>query len=246
MAKRLPKHKRQADGPDETDRELLEGNTAGKPTRSNQKPRTLPGKPAAAPLVDKEGLNAFERALVEAYCLCLHRQKALHIVQAKMGKELATRQAAHEHFSKPHVREAISRRLTEETPYTNALRREVLETLMAIIRANVADAFNEDGSMRPLHEMPLRAQVALAEFTQKIYEGGKSTRIKMANKAPILKLLMEHLGMFDAADPMEAERRKIEDAGPELRRRVTELGVRLRAQQVLRQPEPGAGESPPL
>jgi hypothetical protein len=62
--------------------------------------------------------------------------------------------------------------------------------------------------------------------------GERPLRSVYSGKALVVKLLMEHLGMLDAADPMDAERRKLEDAEPELRRRITELGDRLRAREA--------------
>lgn len=68
----------------------------------------------------------------------------------------------------------------------------VLKRLLKRAEANIADAFNLDGSLKQIHEMPEHLQYAII----KLKSGKNGTSIEMGSQLKALELLGKHLKMF--------------------------------------------------
>lgn len=82
---------------------------------------------------------------------------------------------------------------------------KILKELELLATVNMAEALNEDGSMKKVSEMPLAVQKALSGIdTQEIYEGtgqdrvyvGDLKKIKLFDKTRSLEMLGRHLKLF--------------------------------------------------
>ena len=82
---------------------------------------------------------------------------------------------------------------------------KILKEMELLATVNMAEALNEDGSMKKVSEMPLAVQKALSAIdTQEIYEGtgqdrvyvGDLKKIKLFDKTRSLEMLGRHLKLF--------------------------------------------------
>lgn len=187
-------------------------------------------------------LTALQQAFIEQYCVTLNATEALRRV--RQSQEV-TRQAASEIRRNPKVADEISKRLRERGEHTDGLRREVLETLAAILRANVGDVVDLQ-TQQIKSRIPRNAQIALSELNIKTYEGGTSARVKLSDKSAAAERLAKLLGMFEKSDPLEQEREQIRDAGATIVSRVDGLRARLVKRVAPTSPDGSGTEGPSL
>jgi phage terminase small subunit len=193
---------------------------------------------------EPDKLTALQLAFVEQYCITLNASEALRRIRKTHD---ITRQAAHQLRRNPKVDDEITRRVCERSEHNNQLRREVIEALTSILRANVDDVIDlETGQIKA--KIPLKARRALSEINFKTYEGGTSTRVKLADKGVAAERLAKLLGMFEKADPLEQEREQIRDADTTISGRIGGLRARLVPRSDTEGPgADGSGaKSPPL
>lgn len=172
---------------------------------------------------EPDRLNSAQLAFIEQYCITLNASEAYRRIKRDHD---VSRQSASQMRRNPKVDDEISRRLAERSEYNDRVRREVIEVLVNILRANVDDVIDlHTGQIKS--DIPLRARIALSEANFKIYEKGNSTRVKLADKGVAAERLAKLLGMFEKADPLEQEREQIRDAGAVISSRVTGLRARL-------------------
>jgi phage terminase small subunit len=73
----------------------------------------------------------------------------------------------------------------------------LLEELGRLALADVGQAFNPDGTLKPIHEIPEDVRRCLSGLEVKQDEqGARITRAKFVDKAKGLELAMKHLGML--------------------------------------------------
>lgn len=86
----------------------------------------------------------------------------------------------------------------------------VIERLMAIAGLDVSQAFDKDGALKPLSEIPELTRQAIAGLeTDELYQGrgedrhyvGQARKIRWWDKVKALELLGRHLGLFDEDKP---------------------------------------------
>lgn len=74
---------------------------------------------------------------------------------------------------------------------------KVVATLANIAFADPAEAFDEDGVLKPWHEMPPDVRAAIAGIGESFGDKGTSRRLKFSDRIRALELLGRHLGMFN-------------------------------------------------
>lgn len=179
--------------------------------------------PAPPPEPDESSLNAAQLAFIEAYCVTLNATEALRRIK---NKHDVSRQAASQMRRNPFVSAEISRRLRQRGEYNDQLRREVLEAQVAIMRAQVGDVIDLK-TQEIRSRIPERARVAITEINVKEYEGGRSMRVKLADKGVAAERLAKLLGMFEQVDPMEQKREQVGEARDVIKERLANLKDRL-------------------
>lgn len=154
-----------------------------------------------------DGLNARQRAFVVEY---LKDKNATQAYMRVYGSEEASSRAnAARLIAKDSVRAEIERLEAEQLARVQAETGITLErTVREIAKVAFHDPrkfFSDDGSLRPITELDDDTAAALAGFDVDeifAYEGkersliGHTKKVKLAQRAPYLDMLMKHLGGF--------------------------------------------------
>ncbi|HEX5461898.1 MAG TPA: terminase small subunit [Steroidobacteraceae bacterium] len=152
------------------------------------------------------------------------------------------------------IKEAIEERTQQAIARAGVRQVRVFEELAAIAYFDPADVVDEDGNLKPIHEIPLAARKALAGIeVEELYEGrgearehvGRLHKLKHWSKVDALKLLGQHLKLF-------AERHEVSgpNGGPIETKDVSELDKARRiafllAKGLLEAQADGSGSSEP-
>lgn len=116
-------------------------------------------------------------------------------------KATSAEQAASRMLRDPAVKAYIEQgevKLTEKVGLTAEL---VLEELLTIACADIADAYDADGTLLPIKQMPLAVRKALAS----IETSDKGVKVRRWDKVEALKLLGQHLGAWKDRLQLEGE-----------------------------------------
>lgn len=132
-------------------------------------------------------------------------------IKAGYSRKVAASEACillRQHNIRLRINELIKKQLDKVDLKTSTIIRELMNSAMV----NITDAYNEDGTIKPLHEMPESLQKAIISIeTEEIYTGsgeerravGQARKIKIHDRVSSLKLLGQHLKMF--TDVMQIE-----------------------------------------
>lgn len=143
-------------------------------------------------------LTPRQERFVEEYLLDLNATRAALRAGYKhrdMGRQLLTH---------PHVVDAIASRKLARGEQFEVKAEHVLRELVRLASVDVTLAFNADGSMKPLDEIPLDTRRAIAgiEIEEERYgkDGelvrGRVKKLRFTTKDRALELLGKHLGLF--------------------------------------------------
>lgn len=103
------------------------------------------------------------------------------------------------------VKSIVDAGMQERSERTAITADRVLQELWRIATSDLAKAFDEAGSLLPVHKMPPEARAALAAIeTDELFEGqgeerqlsGLSRKVKHWDKVKALELVGKHLGMW--------------------------------------------------
>jgi phage terminase small subunit len=91
---------------------------------------------------------------------------------------------------------------------------ELLRTSLALAHVDPVDLFKADGSMRPIHQIPKHARLAIAslEITEEYAGTGKKRRVvsrqmkpRLLDKNTALERLFKYKGMFSKDNEQKAD-----------------------------------------
>lgn len=145
-----------------------------------------------------------ERLFIEAY-ISNGRNGAKAAIAAGYKASAAKRQAVRI-LERPSVQEALRKRQEELAKRYELTTESVIAELAKIVRADLREMFNEDGSLKPPSEWPdhLAGAIASVEVFEEFagrgadrVQIGFTKRIKVFDKNSALEKAMKHLGMFD-------------------------------------------------
>lgn len=168
-------------------------------------------------------LDNRESRFVQEYLIHLDPCKAA--VSAGYSQALA-RSKAYQWVSngkvKPHVYEAIKKRMEERAQTSGITQERVLQELSRLAFLDIRKAFTDDGSLRPLHELDDDTAAAISGMeVVEIGQGddvvGVTKKIRLSDKKGALELVMRHMGMFIPKGQAEVEA-KIKEAELENKR----------------------------
>ncbi|WP_084484852.1 terminase small subunit [Methylosinus sp. LW3] len=147
----------------------------------------------------RDDLNAKQRAFVFEYLVDLNATQAA--IRAGYSKRTA-RQIGEENLTKPSIKEALAKAMSERECRTKISQDRVLIELARLAFFDIGKAFTTDGTLRPIHEIDedtRRALIGLEIVELRAADdapAGTLKKVKLANKIEALDKLMKHLGMF--------------------------------------------------
>jgi phage terminase small subunit len=151
-------------------------------------------------------LTPKESRFVEEYLVDLNATQAA--IRAGYSEKTA-RQIGYENLTKPHIIDAIAKAMAARSERTRVSQDRVITGIAELAFYDIADLFDEKGSLRSVHELSpmLRRAVAGIEVRELYNEDGKNigrlSKVKLADRKGNLEVLGRHLKLF--TDKVEHE-----------------------------------------
>jgi phage terminase small subunit len=156
-------------------------------------------KPAKAADGD---LTAKQQAFCLEYLVDLNATQAA--IRAGYSPRTA-RQAGAENMTKPVIQAFVLKLMQERSKRVEITADTVLRELLKLAMVDIGEAFNEDGGLKPIHDMPADVRRAIAgvdvfaEFEGRGEEReqvGTTKKIRFWDKTKALEMLGRHLKLF--------------------------------------------------
>lgn len=143
-------------------------------------------------------LTPKQQRFVEEYLIDLNATQAA--IRAGYSKKTA-RQIGEENLSKPDIRDAVDKLKRERSGRTLLTADDVLKGIAEIATVDIGQAINEDGTLKPIHEIPEPVRRAISGIDiQEIKAGeqavGTVKRIRFWSKDKAFEMLGRHLELF--------------------------------------------------
>ncbi len=147
-------------------------------------------------------LTPKQKRFVEEYLVDLNATQAA--IRAKYSENTAGSQAF-DLLKKPEIQAAIQAEMDKRSKRTNITADNVLKELMRIATADLSGAYDEQGRLKPIHEIPedtRRAMSGVKVFEE--FEGFGADRVKIGevrevkfwDKPKSLEILARHLKLL--------------------------------------------------
>ena len=156
----------------------------------------------ASAIIEKLDFTPKEQRFVEEYLIDLNATQAA--IRAGYSEKTA-KQIGYELLCKPHIQAAIETAMAERSARTRVTQDCVLNGIADLSFYDIAELFAEDGSLKPIHEIPPRMRMAIAGIeVEELWEGrgealariGNLHKVKLADRKGSLELLGRHLKLF--------------------------------------------------
>ena len=172
----------------------------------------------------RSGLTARQREFVDQYLVDLNATQAA--IRAGYSRQTA-RAIGSENLTKPDIRAAIDRALTERADRTRLTAKQVLDEVAIIAFSDIRDiGFGPDGKLVE-HSPGASRAVAAYAWAHRAGQSGHRTRhaVRLWNKVSALRLLMQHLGLLEGPPTLEALLSHLPDEFANLVRRSVALAA---------------------
>ena len=151
----------------------------------------------------KSNLTYKQQRFIEEYLVDLNAKQAA--IRAGYSKKTA-KAIGCENLTKPNLAAEIERRQAEIRKETGITQQRVLQEYAKIAFLDPTEFFNQDGSLKQIHNIPKDVAAAIGGFDQVTRRiGGKkdpeyedTKKIKLIDKKGALDSISRHLGMFEA------------------------------------------------
>jgi phage terminase small subunit len=150
--------------------------------------------------LDAKGFTPKEARFVQEYPIDLNGAAAAR--RAGYSEDTA-RQIACELIAKPHIQEAIAAEMSARAQRTRVTQDRVLTVIADTAYFDIADAFNSDGSLKAIHDMPEAIRRSIAGIEVEEIRLGKDgpvvghlKKVKLADSTRSRELLGRHLKLF--------------------------------------------------
>ena len=153
-------------------------------------------------------LTAKQARFIEEYLVDLNATQAA--IRAGYSKNTAS-EIGYENLSKPQIHEAIQEAVAERSKRVEVTADMVLRELMLISFVDIRQAFDADGHLLPIKDMPEDVARAISglDLTSRVLEGTDPDserqvlredvkKVKLIDKKGSLELLGRHLKLFGA------------------------------------------------
>ena len=145
----------------------------------------------------KAKLTAKQSLFVKEYLVDLNATQAA--IRAGYSEKTAAQMGA-ENLTKPVITEAIMQAMNKRSETVETSAKYVLDRLHQEMEADLADLYNEDGSLKHVHEWPGIWRKGLVSGVDVIEIGdgnaGKVTKLKISDRVKRLELIGKHHAMF--------------------------------------------------
>lgn len=148
-------------------------------------------------------LREKQQRFVDAYMLDPNATKAA--IAAGYSPKSAESKAS-KLMARDDIKEAIKEARKGRSQRVEVNADDVLRTLLRLLNSDIGEAFREDGSLKPIHEMPEDVRKAIQSVeVDELWEGhgedrarvGETKKVKFWSKDKALELSMRHLGMLN-------------------------------------------------
>lgn len=156
-----------------------------------------------------------QQRFIEEYLIDLNATQAA--IRAGYSEKTAKEQG-HRLLTNVHIAKAIAKGKAERSEKTKIDSNWLLERLVAEATADIADIYEESGSLKPIHDWPMIWRTGLVSGLDvhqeyKYVDGkkipdGVTTKIKISDRIKRLELIGKHIGV-------QAFNEKHEHTGPE-------------------------------
>lgn len=111
----------------------------------------------------------------------------------------------HENLTKPEIESEIQRLMTERSKRTDITADKVLKETYLLAMSDIGEAFNDDGSLKPIKNIPAHIRRAISSVeVDELFEGhgkereqvGYTRKLRLWDKVKTLELLGKHLKLF--------------------------------------------------
>ena len=162
-------------------------------------------------MADDKNIEVILTAKQELFCICIvegySRKDAYIKAYDADGSNLNTIYSeASKLMKNPKIAHRIKELREQLFEDNKATIEEVLMIAAGILRADIADAYDENGVMKKLHEMPKHLRMAISGLdTDEIFDGagedrtiiGESKKLKLIDKSNMIEKFMKHLGAYE-------------------------------------------------
>lgn len=160
-------------------------------------------------ITDIDGNELEVKLTDKQHSLCVEFMKDLNGKQAAIRAGYSKRTAssiASENLTKPDVILFLDHLRREHYVKNVSTIEEIVSNLSDMARFDIADAYNEDGTPKPLHEIPLATRMMIIDietFTEKSKSGKNvkiervTHRIKWSRRSEIQDKLLKYLGGYE-------------------------------------------------
>ncbi len=134
--------------------------------------------------------------------------KDLNATQAAIRSGYSAKTAAsiaEELLKKPDIAREVNAALERRNARVEVKSDDILRELLHLAMVDISEAYNPDGSLKPLNEIPADVRRSLANIeTEEIFAGfgenrehvGRIAKVKFYDKTKALELLGKHLKLF--------------------------------------------------
>lgn len=158
-------------------------------------------------------LTQKQDAFCQEYIVDFNAKQAA--IRAGYSKKSAKEQG-YENLTKPHLRARLSQLIERRAERTGITADRVLGECVRIALSDVGGAFNEDGSLKGIHDIPEDIRRAISGFevieqyatdpeTGERTIAGYIKKIKLWSKDKNIETLFKHLGMFEADNSQKSD-----------------------------------------
>ncbi len=145
--------------------------------------------------LDDDGLTPKQALFVQEYLIDLNATQAA--IRAGYSENSA-KEIGCQNLIKLNIQEAITKAQLKRQERTEVTQDRVLKELALIAFIDIKDAYNENGELLPIHEMPedVRRAIGGMDYTTIGDDIGKTSKVKLLDKKGSLELLGKHMAMF--------------------------------------------------
>lgn len=147
-------------------------------------------------------LTAKDIRFIDDYMISLD---ASHAARAAGSSAKRARQAGYEYLTKPDVAAEIAKRQAERSKQTGIDAAWLLKRLAEEANADIADIYNEHGTLKPVSEWPMVWRKGLVQGIKvdELFEGrgddremvGLVKEVKLSDRIKRLELIGKHIGV---------------------------------------------------